>query len=117
MRTIVNALMALSTAASVSAQGLVNFSNTSTTLVYVQHTWPDRSYSIMQGTPGTGKGTYYFGLFLGRPNSSWFFTGLYATNTGVDGLFSGGVAAAPGWAPGTTTNYFVAGWWGQYNFN
>lgn len=67
----------------------------------------------MSGPPGS----FYFGLFLGAPNpGSYTFTGLYATNTGVNGLFNGGVVAVPGWAPGTTQTYFVAGWNAGHDF-
>src|SRR6185369_17440302 len=113
MKIIVFAVMTLSAAAPLAAQGLVNFANTPSTSVYVQNTYPDSSYSIMHAAAGT----YYFGLFLGQLNQSWSFTGLYATNTGVDGLFSGGVVAVPGWAAGTSANYFVAGWRGPHDFD
>jgi hypothetical protein len=62
--------------------------------------------------------SYYFGLFLAASTNTfipYFFTGIYATNTGVDGLFSGGTVAVPGWLPGTATNFFVAGWSRSYN--
>jgi hypothetical protein len=90
------------------AQGLVNFANTPNTLVSVEPlVYPPQPYTIMSGPPGS----YYFGLFLGAPNpGSYTFTGIYATNAGVNGLFSGGVVAVPGWAPGTSHLYFVAGW-------
>jgi hypothetical protein len=56
-------------------------------------------------------GSFYFGLLIGDPNLNNFtFTGIYGTNTGVNGLFSGGTAAVPGWLPGTTTNFMIAGW-------
>jgi len=100
-------ILSLSLAATTTfAQGLVNFANTPSTLVSA----PNYSLGLvlpMSGPPGS----YYFGLFLGE---TWpgtpTFTGIYATNTGVDGLFSGGVVAVPGWAAGVTTNFFVAGW-------
>ena len=110
----VTSLVALSASVSLRAQGLVNFANTTTTPVYVQHTYPDTSSSIISS--GDSLAPYYFGLFLGQPGSL-YFTGLYATNTGINGLFSGGVVAVPGWAPGTSTNYIVFGWSGQHDLS
>jgi hypothetical protein len=103
-------ILSLSLAAvTTSAQGFVNFANTPSTLISA----PNYSLGVvlpMSGPPGS----YYFGLFLGQ---TWpgtpTFTGIYATNTGVDGLFSGGVVAVPGWAAGAFTNFFVAGWSGD----
>ena len=55
--------------------------------------------------------SYYFGLLLYDTHLfTWTFTGIYGTNTGVNGLFSGGTVAVPGWMPGTSSNFFVAGW-------
>lgn len=111
MKVIVTALIVLSTSTWLSAQGLVNFANTPSTLVSTQ-VYNGGPSTVMSAPPGT----FSFGLFLGLPNQTWFFTGLYATNTGVDGLFSGGVVAVPGWAAGISTNYFVAGWSGGPSF-
>jgi hypothetical protein len=97
-----------------SAQGLVNFANNlSSTAAFVE-VFPLPSPTFLLGTEGSGL-TFYFGLFLGQPNQSWTFTGIYATNTSM-GQFSGGVVAVPGWAPGTSQNYFVAGWSGTHDF-
>jgi hypothetical protein len=107
MRILVAAVFACFVASPMMAQGLVNFANTPTTLVTAQAFQVNGPYSIMSGPPGS----YYFGLFFGIPNNgSYTFTGIYATNTGVDGLFSGGTVAVPGWAAGTSQTYFVAGW-------
>ena len=106
MRLVVSPLFALSITPAIFAQGLVNFANTPSTPVYTQAYVYQGSFSIMSAP----RETFYFGLFLGHPSLGYAFTGIYATNTGVDGLFSGGVVAVPGWAPGTSTNYFVAGW-------
>jgi hypothetical protein len=62
-RIAVLALFVLSAAASLCAQGLVNFANTTTTPVYVQHTYPDTSSSIMSS--GDSSAPYYFGLLIG----------------------------------------------------
>jgi hypothetical protein len=113
MKIITLGLIALSTSASLFAQGLVNFANTPPTPVYTQDYNGSSTFSLMSAPPGS----FSFGLFLGLPNQNWFFTGIYATNTSVDGLFSGGAVAVPGWAPGATTNYFVAGWSGGPSFD
>lgn len=105
MKIIAAVLIALSTSASLFAQGLVNFANTPTTLVSAQALQYNGAFSVMTGPPGT----YYFELFLGTP-ANYTLTGLYATNTGVDGLFSGGTVSVPGWAAGASQTYFVAGW-------
>jgi len=60
-------------------------------------------------------GTYYFGLLaapMQASNSTDFtFTGLYATNTGTDGLFAGASEAqVPGILPGQEFQFLVAGW-------
>ena len=113
-KNVIVAIFLLSSTAPMFAQGLVNFANTPTSPVYAQAVQPGGSFSIMSGPSGS----YYFGLFLGTFQSPTF-TGIYATNTGADGLFSGGVAAVPGWSAGTSTNYFVAGWSGGmgHDFN
>jgi hypothetical protein len=47
-------------------------------------------------------GSYYFGLFVyGQNHCGCSFTRIYAMNTGIDGLFGGGTASAPGWEVGT----------------
>jgi hypothetical protein len=99
--------LSLSLAATTTfTQGLVNFANTPTTLVSISPlVYPPKPASIMSGPPGS----YYFGLFL-LNSKNYTFTGIYATNTGINGLFSGGTVAVPGWAPGTSQEYFVAGW-------
>jgi hypothetical protein len=112
MRLVVSSLFALAITPAILAQGLVNFANTPSTPVYVQEPDSTGPYSIMNAPAGS----FRFGLFLGRPNQTWFFTGVYAANTGVNGLFSGGVAAVPGWPAGASTNYFVAGWSGTQAF-
>jgi hypothetical protein len=107
MRLVVSALFALSITPAIFAQGLVNFANTANTLVYAQAPYYNGPVSVMSGPPGS----YYFGLFFGGgPFLNPTFTGIYATNTGVNGLFNGGVVAVPGWGAGTSRDYFVAGW-------
>jgi hypothetical protein len=108
MKTLVISFCALFTSITVFAQGLVNFANTPSTAVYVEPgVFPPQPYTIMSGPPGA----YYFELFLGTPlDGKYTSTGLFATNTGVDGLFSGGTVAVPGWGAGTSKTYYVLGW-------
>jgi hypothetical protein len=105
-RNVVAVAVALSVRPAILAQGLVNFYNDATTPVYTQLIGGPTS--IMSGP----RDSFYFGLLIGDPLNgvNWTFTGLYGTNTGVNGLFSGGTVAVPGWLAGTTTNFLVAGW-------
>jgi hypothetical protein len=112
MRMVVIAF-ALSFTPAILGQGLVNFANTPNTLVSTHSvTFTNfqgyETYSAISGP----RGSYYFALLTGTPGdvSSFVFSGLLATNTGVDGLFKGGTVAVPNWAPGTTKWYEVAGW-------
>src|SRR5437868_988344 len=106
MKKIFVTAFVLLAAVSLLAQGLVNFADTPATLVYEQPlVYPPQPSQLISGPPGS----WFFGLFLGSPQNSTF-TGLYATNTGVQGLFSGGIVAVPGWPAGVSRSYFVAGW-------
>jgi hypothetical protein len=110
---IIVAVLLLKVVTSLFAQGLVNFANTPNTLVsahLITFTNGQR-YETWSAISGP-RDSYYFALLTGTPGdiSSFTFTGLYATNTGVDGLFSVGTVAVPNWAPGTTKSYEVAGW-------
>jgi hypothetical protein len=111
------AVVALFITISLRSQGLVNFANTPTTPVYAQALQYNGGFSLMSGPPGS----YYFELFFGTPTfGGYTATGIYATNTGVDGLFSGGgPAAVPGWAAGASQTYWVGGWSAQmgHDFN
>jgi len=103
-KTILALSVALA-AATASAQGLVNFANTPTTLVSVVNTITGTSPPISGGI-----GSYYFGLCSGTPSNNPVFTGLYATNTGVDGMFNGGTAQVQSAPVGTVQTFFVVGW-------
>lgn len=109
-KTLVTLVLFLAIANAIP-QGLVNFYNNSTTAVYWSSWWSPVPQPI-SGPPGS----YYFGLLTAPPGpidwpQGFTFTGIYATNTGVAGMFSGGTAVAvPGWAAGMDRNYFVAGW-------
>ncbi len=96
------------------AQGLVIFANNPTTLVSANPGYLQGNYTI---APITGPvGSYYFALLTSpspnEPANMFTFTGLYATNVVslTGGRFSGGTVAVPGWAPGTTMYFEVAGW-------
>lgn len=88
-------------------QGLVIFANGPTTL-------------ISSGPPGAAAafpagpvGAYYFALLTAPTAAGPFsFTGVYATNTTAAGRFGSAsyTPAVPGWAPGATMFYEVAGW-------
>jgi len=87
-------------------QGLINFINSSATLVTVDGT--------AQVFPG---GTYRYAVFtapVGTANASAFTLaggGVYATNQATAGrIFGGNGLAVSGWAPGQTLAFLVRGW-------
>jgi hypothetical protein len=88
------------------SQGLVLFSNTPETLV-----WNSVGGNV---TPINGPvGSYYFALLISsHPWGPFGFPDVYATNvvTESGGQFNGGTVLVPGWQPGTTMFYMVAGW-------
>jgi len=89
------------------AQGTVTFNNSSTTLVSAT---VNNQTAAINGAAGS----YYFGLLTsasGAPGS-FTFSGVYATNfpTANGGRFIGGTVGVPGWTPGTTMSYEIAGW-------
>jgi uncharacterized repeat protein (TIGR03803 family) len=91
------------------SQGLVNFFNSTATLISVM------SLNGPVALPGSSAGQYYFALLTapeGTTDRSLFaFSGLYATNLPVDGRISGGsMRPVPGWAAATRRSYFVCGW-------
>jgi hypothetical protein len=90
------------------AQGLVTFANGPTTLISV--TLVGGSAEVIPSSP---VGSYYFGLLISTTAAGPFtFTGIYATNS----VLPGGIGpdsytpTVPGWAPGATMFYEVAGW-------
>ena len=99
-------------AGSASGQGLVNFANTGTTLIYTQ--------STVTGLPGltSGANAFKFGLYvgpLGTPAASLQLVGL-ATNAApafLAGLFNGGrpfQLPSPAYPAGTPISFQVRGW-------
>jgi hypothetical protein len=109
MKFVTAAALIAGIAGSSYAQGLVNFNNTASTLI--------SAFTGTANPPISGPaGSYYFGLLIAPTNvtslSQFTFAGIYATNTGVDGMFAGGsIVSVPNWAAGTSQNYRVAGWW------
>jgi len=102
MRRLFTVLSVFLATAPTFAQGLVNFFNTPTTLVSVNYE------VIITGVPQS----YYFGLLTSPVGANTFtFSGIYGTNTGVAGLFSGGTGVVvDGWAPGAARDFQVVGW-------
>jgi len=109
MKTFVAVLWLIVATTGALAQGLINFANSPTTLI-----------SVGAGAPVGGGlvcgpvGTYLFGLLVSPTATGPFtFAGLYASNlvTSSGGRFSGGNGiAVPGWLPGQTMYYEIAGW-------
>jgi len=94
-------LSALTTGA--FAQGLVNFANNNSTKV--------TATVGGQASDISGVGNYYFGLLISAPGANAFtFTGNYATNSVAAGRFVLNGQVVPGWGPGVTKDYKVAGW-------
>lgn len=105
---LIGCLSALAVGA--SAQGLVKFSNGTTTLV----SYPGPLFRTTDPGPG-----FYYGLFtapLGTTDPLAFtFAGIYATNTlaTTGGRFQGGPntgVAVAGWAGGESRSFEVIGW-------
>ena len=109
-RNVVAVAVALYIRPAILAQGLVNFYNDANNPVLAQPlVSPAQPSTIMSGP----RGSFYFGLLVYDRIigiNSVTFTGIYGTNTGVNGLFDGGTVAVPGWIPGTSTNFMIAGW-------
>jgi hypothetical protein len=110
LRTVVAVVIALSITRTIVAQGLVNFYNDANNPVFAQPlVYPQQPSTIMSGP----RGSFYFGLLVYDRTigiNSLTFTGIYGTNTGANGFFDGGTVAVPGWMPGTSTNFIIAGW-------
>lgn len=97
---------ALTTAA--FAQGLVNFGNGPTTQITAGGpgvpVWGD-------ALPANSAGSFYFGLLTSPMASGPFtFAGVYGTNSAAAGRIGTYTTSVPGWAPGTSRFYEVAGW-------
>lgn len=96
---------------SASAQGLVNFLNTPSTLV----TYNDGSGNGLS-LINNQSGYFLFALLTSPVGANTFtFTGVYGTNQSIAGQFSGGVGVTVnGWAPGTARDFEVIGWNAAY---
>ena len=109
MKIALVAFSVLFAAAPSFSQGWVNFVNGSTALVSVGG--PGQS-TLIAGP----QGSYYFGLLtapLGTTDPAQFaFTDVYATNrSDAPGRLYGGLdVGVPGWLPGDTKSFLVAGW-------
>lgn len=94
------------------AQGLVHFANDPTTLVTYQ-AWTNGVIGPFVPIPANNPGAFYFGLLTAAsPAGPFTFTGIYATNSADAGLFGPAsyTPTVPGWAPGASMFYEVAGW-------
>jgi hypothetical protein len=109
------------------AQGFVGFANNANTLARTNSSiWSPISNDPNLGVGGSAAGLaqggqFNFGLFIRPgnvvtletnvwdPSAGWIYTGTYATNTS-NGRFSVGSTVVPGWAPGSTVEFIVAGW-------
>jgi hypothetical protein len=102
-----------------SAQGLINWANTSQTLISVGGN-PMPNPIPVRSSPET---TYYFGLFIapiGTPAPSgfndpnWQFVAAYTMNStaaaGAGRMQNPGPATVIGYAAGTNVNFIVRGW-------
>jgi hypothetical protein len=109
-RALIILSLSLVTAATF-AQGLVNFYNSQATL-FNTVIYPGYGTPVsLDWTPGN----FYFGLLtapIGTSDPRQFsFSGVYATNMGMPGRFSGGGAVSvPGWMPGENRSFLVAAW-------
>jgi hypothetical protein len=90
------------------SQGLITFSNTPETPVWINVGFP----LLINGPVGS----YYFALLISTsPSGPFAFPDVYATNvvSPTGGQFDGGTVRVPGWQPGTAMYYLVAGWDGS----
>lgn len=91
-------------------QGQINFNNTSTTLISTNATVSGPHTGLINGPVGS----YYFAVFIAPSGTSdttaFAFAGMYGTNTGTAGRFSGGQPGFPTYPPGTTLSFLVRGW-------
>ena len=91
------------------AQGLVSFANGPTTLISISTNFGAIPTTYAASPPGS----YYFGLLTATSTAGPFpFTGVYATNSAAAGSIGPNsyTPSVPGWAPGATMFYQVAGW-------
>jgi hypothetical protein len=105
MRSATLVFLLSAVCSSACGQGLINFNNTTATLLgrYLPLPFPDPPGSLFFGLLTAPEGTTDLTRFT--------FSGLYATNSVAAGRFFGGTSVpVPGWGPGVTRSYFVAGW-------
>ena len=88
------------------AQGLVNFGNGPTTQIS-SGIW---GFAV-SALPANSPGLYYFALLTSpTANGPFSFSGVYGTNSASAGRIAPYTTSVPGWAPGATMFYEVAGW-------
>lgn len=94
----------MATFVSASPAGLINFSNSSATRIWLE---PGGQYI-------EGEGQYDFGLFIAdaleTDRSQFTFAGAFASSIGPGRISGGGNIDVPGWDAGVTKSFFVAGW-------
>jgi hypothetical protein len=88
------------------AQGLVTFANGPTT----QISFGFFPFAIAP-LQANSAGSYYFALLTSpTANGPFSFSGVYGTNSASAGRIAPYTTSVPGWAPGATMFYEVAGW-------
>jgi hypothetical protein len=87
------------------AQGLVNFGNGPTTQIGFS------APNFFSALPANYPGFFYFALLTSpTANGPFSFSGVYGTNSASAGRIAPYTTSVPGWAPGATMFYEVAGW-------
>jgi hypothetical protein len=88
------------------AQGLVNFGNGPTTQISF-----GQINAGFVALPANYPGFFYFALLTSpTANGPFSFSGVYGTNSASAGRIAPYTTSVPGWAPGATMFYEVAGW-------
>lgn len=107
------ALMA--TALGVSAQGLVNFANTSTTLVNWGQGGAGAQGTAVDAAAGVKVGLYYNGALVSTQFPILGTTSTGTANPAFNGRFNGGQITVPGLAAGANgTSFEVKAWSGNF---
>jgi hypothetical protein len=113
MKKLLIAVGLAAVVSSASAQGLVNFFNSPTTLVTLR----DGQGNNLGSTPAVA-GQYYFQLFVapaGTATDVGFTSSIMGTNQASAGRFSGGANVGVAGAPaGSTRAIIVRGWSASY---
>ena len=106
MKKVVAILFLCVLTTGVFAQGLVNFGNGPTTQISYGHI-----NAGFVALPANSPGLFYFALLTSpTANGPFSFSGVYGTNSASAGRIAPYTTSVPGWAPGATMFYEVAGW-------